>query len=492
MTYHVTPVAGLVAVEAMLASLSPHALLFAEAYDATVEGLQNELSQVVKQMEAVQSAADAEKRALTDDEDEEIGNLSARFDAIAADIERRNLIANARATIERGTGRRTDPDDLANHAGDNEPAAQRPHAGTRRTVEPRPRDASEDGRHGFRSFGEFAMKVRNASHKGGPADVDTRLRIYNTPSTYGTEGTGADGGFAVPPDFRREIMQKVMGEESLISRTMRMTTGSNTITIPKNETTSWQTSGGVQAAWENEASQLSQSKPALDQTTVRLNKLTALVLMTEELLEDAPAMSSYLMMEAPRKMDFKLNDAIVNGTGAGQPLGILNAPALVTVDKESGQAADSILFANITNMWSRLDRSCRANAVWLVNQDIEPQLYGMAFPGTGTAVPVYLPPGGLSSSPYSTLMGRPVIPTDACDTLGDVGDIILGDLRTYLTATKVGGIRQDVSMHLFFDYDMTAFRFIFRVGGQPWWSAAITPKNSLATRSCFVTLAARG
>lgn len=131
--------------------------------------------------------------------------------------------------------------------------------------------------------------------------------------------------------------------------------------------------------------------------------------------------------------------------------------------------------------------------MWLINQDIEPQLLTLAFPTTVTtaAVPVYLPPGGLSASPYGMLMGRPVIPTEACQTLGDAGDIILTDLTQYLTAVKTSGIRQDVSMHLWFDYDMTAFRFVMRVAGQPWWGSAISPKNGSATRSCVVSLAAR-
>ena len=258
-----------------------------------------------------------------------------------------------------------------------------------------------------------------------------------------------------------------------------------------DETTPWQSSGGLLAFWEGEGNQLTQSKPNLGEENVRLNKLTALVPVTSELLDDAGAMSTYLRRKVPEKFTFKVNDAIVNGTGAGQPKGLLNADALITVAKESGQAADTIVFNNIVNMWSRLYAGCRANAIWLINQDIEPQLLGMQFPGTGTAVPVYLPPGGLSASPFGLLMGKPVIPVESAQTLGDAGDIILGDLGQYLTVMKTGGIRQDVSMHLWFDYDMMAFRFIMRLGGQPWWSAVITPANGTNTRSCVVTLAAR-
>ena len=83
-------------------------------------------------------------------------------------------------------------------------------------------------------------------------------------------------------------------------------------------------------------------------------------------------------------------------------------------------------------------------------------------------------------------------PESACQTLGDLGDIILVDWSKYRTIQKTEGMRSDVSMHLWFDYDTLAYRFIIRLAGNGWYSAPITPKNSSNTLSPFVTLAARG
>jgi len=137
---------------------------------------------------------------------------------------------------------------------------------------------------------------------------------------------------------------------------------------------------------------------------------------------------------------------------------------------------------------------CRQRAVWLANQDIEPQLLALGFPqpaASTSSVPAYLPANGLSGQPYATLMGRPIIITEACETLGDPGDLILADMSQYLLVTKAGGLRQDVSIHLFFDYDMSAYRFILRIGGMPLWRSAIAKRDGSNTLSCFVTLAAR-
>lgn len=468
-------------------------LLFSLNDNITVEALQNKLLALNESAKSLQAKADAENRELTDEERKELESIFASFEACSADIERRQKIADQEARL--GTPQRVTLDaDLAAARATPPAAAADTRAANAAARDPRslPRVQAIDNRGawGWRSMGEFARAVRNAAMPGGHNSIDPRL-VSSAATTYSQEGVGQDGGFAVPPDFRSEIMKKVFGEESLLARTDQQTSSSNGFTVPKDETTPWQTSGGVQAYWDSEAGTITQSKVQLGSTTVKLDKLTALVPVTEELLMDANSLASYLRSKAPEKMDFKVTDAIVNGNGNGQPLGIMNSGAKVTADPESGQAAATLRAENIVKMYSRLYAGCRRNAIWLINQDIEPQLLTMTFPGTGTAVPVYLPPGGLSAAPYGMLMGRPVIPTEACQTLGTEGDIILTDLSKYLSVVKAGGMRQDVSIHLWFDQDVTAFRFILRVGGQPWWSSAISPKNGSSTRSCIVTLGAR-
>jgi predicted phage gp36 major capsid-like protein len=434
------------------------ALLYRIMADAAdpVEDLQARMLDLQEQATSIQARADAESRDLTEDEQKELDGIFAKFDELDAQLQYRNNIEQRHAKLTETLGRRVKPDSSDD---DDDSFAARAAVDQRGGVRiSLSEDNATRGRWGFRSFGEFASAVR----QGARGNVDPRL-VANAPTTYSTEGVGADGGFAVPPDFREAIMEK--------------------------------SSGGIQAYWEGEGKQIAQSKLNLESSTLRLNKLTALVPVTEELLEDAPTLDSYLRRKVPEKFDFAVNLAIVQGNGVGRPIGILSAPATVSVAKETSQVADTVLTENILKMYSRMYGACRATAIWLINQDIEPQLNimmlrvlnaaGNEYVGGG---PVYTPPGGLSASPYATLLGRPVIPTEACETLGDKGDIIFADLTRYLTAVKTGGIRQDVSIHLWFDYDMTAYRFIFRVGGMPWWGSAISPRDGSNTRSCFVTL----
>lgn len=355
----------------------------------------------------------------------------------------------------------------------------------RRTVPASPRDSQ---RHGFTGLGEFALAVRD--QKIGSENDGTR-KLMAAATTYGNEGAGADAGFLVPPEYSNAIMEKVMAEDSLLSRAMQVQTQRNALVINKEETTPWG-AAGIQVYWESEAGAITASKPKVEPTNIRLVKLSALVPLTDELLEDSIGLDSLVRAVTPGRMNAAINTGFFSGTGVRQPLGMLKSGSLISVAKETSQPASTVHYANIVKMFSRMYAPWRRNGVWLINQDVEPQLYQMAFdPDATSKVPAYMPPGGLSASPYGTLLGRPVIPLEACSALGTQGDIAFVDMQQYLALTKAGGVQTATSIHLYFDQSITALRFVFRINGQPLWSSAITPQNGSNTRSWCVTLDTR-
>lgn len=245
---------------------------------------------------------------------------------------------------------------------------------------------------------------------------------------------------------------------------------------------------------------MTQSKPVLKERELRLRKLTCLVPVTDELLEDSAAMNAYLPRKIGDKISFALDDALIRGTGAGEPMGVLNSGALVTQAKATNQADDTIQAGNIFSMYSRMYAPWRSGAIWIINQDCEPQLFTMAI-GSKTASggdqtgggPIYLPPGGtMANSPFGILLGRPVIPHQACETIGDLGDIFFVNWSQYMAAVKAGGLDLQRSIHLWFDQGTTAVRATFRADGQPAMASTISPRDGSNTMSAFVTLAARG
>lgn len=427
---------------------------------STIESLREEFQELQRTNEGIVAGADSAERDLEDSEVETINSNNEKMGKLAKQIQARESI------VPQGAGRRTSPEPLNR----NEPGSRQQIQAATQRVKP--------------TLGEFAIAARRAVMTG--SQIDNRFYAAAA-TTISTEGVGADGGFAVPPEVRATIMERVFGEASIFGMTDSQQSSSNTVTFPMDMTTPWQTTGGVQATWQGETVAIAQSKVALEYVTMKLHKLAAIIPVTDELLDDAPALTGYLNRKVPEKMDFALSFAFAWGSGVGRPLGWMNAPALVTQAAEGGQTVDTINANNVVKMYARMPTNSITSAVWFIHPDAWPQLPLMTIGNW----PVYAPPTGLAAAPFGTLMGRPLFPHQICETVGDVGDIMFVDPKQYLTIAKAGGIRADVSIHLWFDQDLSAFRFLIRVAGQPWWSAAVASRDGTFTQSPFVVLAAR-
>jgi HK97 family phage major capsid protein len=349
--------------------------------------------------------------------------------------------------------------------------------------------ALRDPKRGFRSFGELALAVRAVAIT---RIQDPRLKLLNAvPSTAGSEGVGPDGGYAVAPEFADEIRRVVFAPDALISLTDLRFTDQNQFVLPADETTPWDQSHGIVANWTPEGTALTVTKPEIQARNVKLEKLTVFVSCSDELVEDAAGLSAYLPRVASEKLDYKVTDALINGTGAGEPQGILHSTARITAPAVAAQGANTIVYRNCAELWSRSYGPGRRSSVWLINQDVEPflaQMQAVIGSATTSPPPVYDPAAG-------TLFGRPLITSEACAALGTEGDIIVADMRSMFCAVRrvsgddaEAGIRSAASIHLFFDAPATAFRFVMRVGAQSWKLNAITRRVSSTTVSPFVTL----
>lgn len=367
--------------------------------------------------------------------------------------------------------------------------------------------AAETGQQGakdtFQTFGHFLQAVAHAESRDTKRDEwDKRLHSlfrpgtgYRSGPTGANEAVGSEGGFLVERQSSTALLDMMheMGDIMGLVRRIPITVGDG-IKLPAIDETSrvngsrW---GGVQAYWANEADTVTSSKPKFREIEMSLKKLFGLGYATEELLRDSTALETVMRAAFVEELTFKTEDGFVNGTGAGQPLGWLNSGAVITIAAESGQATQTVVTANILNMWARLPKRSRRTAVWLVNQDVEPQLYSLTL-GSGTAVILlYTPPGvNGNNSPYGLLMGRPVIPVEYAATLGTAGDVQLVDPTQYLAIDK-DGIQQASSMHVRFIYDEMTFKFTYRVDGQPAWKQAVTPYKGSKTQSPFIVLGTR-
>jgi HK97 family phage major capsid protein len=346
-----------------------------------------------------------------------------------------------------------------------------------------------DPKRGFKSMGEFYAAVAQAGMK---KSFDQRLGINAAaPTTFSNEAGGQDGGFAIPPGFSTELWRLSLGEESMLPMTANTEIGGNSMIFPKDESTPWGGSG-ANVYWQQEAAAGAQSKVQIGTQAMVLHKLMGIVPVTNELVEDGFAIGSYLTPLLADRITWKVNEAILFGTGVGQPLGILTnagatgSPTIVQA-KEVSQATLTLDPKNITKMVQRLLVGELKNSIWIATPDILTPLEAL----TVGQFPVYLPNTNLAESPYGMLKGRPLVLSEHAAAFSAQSDLSLLSLRGYRTITKAGGIQTDTSMHLFFDADATAMRIRFRMNGQPILGAPVVPPKSGNTRSHFVTLQAR-
>ena len=440
----------------------------------TITKMKEEIAHIMSKLGAMQAHNETEGKEPTSEERRDAHDLLNRIDDLKANIELEERLqgtANALATPK------------------EEPIKPEVRVSSVAVAEQEKRDR-------FGSFGEQLIAVVRASDPT-QRNVDRRLVTGESRAVAGlSESVQSGGGFLVQPDFSSMLIKNVFETGKLASRVGRISlSGSaNGIKINGIDESSRATGsrwGGIQMYWLEEAGTKIKSKPKFRQIELSLKKLIGLCYATDELLSDASALEGVISQAFRNEMGFMIDDSIINGTGAGRPLGILNSAATVSQAIEAAQAADTVVYENVVKMWSRLLPDAQTNAVWLINQDVFPQLATMGLAvGTGGSA-VYLPPGGATATPFAQLFGRPVIPMEQMATVGDTGDIVVGDFSNGYVWCDKGGVKQDVSIHVQFLTDQSVFRFVYRADGQPTANKAITPYKGTNTLSHFVKLAAR-
>jgi len=337
------------------------------------------------------------------------------------------------------------------------------------------------------AFGRFLKAVKFAAE--GDNSLITR-EMNKRAAAGGAEIPPSSGGFLVDKPTTDKIVNIALASGILPPKCQSMpVTVGNGLKFPIVDTSSEaDASRPFRAYWVEEAGTITESYPKYKQATVDLKTLAILCPATMQLLEDAPFAEAFITAGAGREFGYALDKAIMRGSGAGAPLGILNAPCLVTQDAEAAQLADTILAENIVKMKMRCLPGYSYIALYGLN--MLDQLTFLVHPTANT--PLWLPAGSsLVNKENETIMGMPAFPFAQCSALGDKGDIVFAAMDQYLLAKK-GDVRADTSIHAYWSTAQTSFRFIMRIDGMPLLPKAVTPEICTGTTlSHFVTLAAR-
>jgi HK97 family phage major capsid protein len=355
-------------------------------------------------------------------------------------------------------------------------------------IEVKPPNVEQDPKCGFTDVQDMFRAVLNT---GLSREVDDRLRPLAAAGSD-EHGTYSDphGGFLIP----EQLMPGVLSTAPEVDPTaglvrdvpMEVHQVSFNARVDKNHSSS--VSGGLTVSREPETQAGTSSRMKFEQVKLEAKDLVGIAYVSERLIETSPV-SIVALINAGFSDEFpsQILKEKIDGDGAGEAEGLLQAAATISVAKESGQAADTIKGANLVKMRKRQWRYGRS--IWMANHDTYDTLATAHVSGTNDDVFLFKPGNGVDVP--DTLLGRPIYFTEYCKTLGDKGDIINADWSQYLWGSVVSGLRQRESIHVrFLEMERTLQVYTCN-DGRSWWKSALTPVNSSSTLSPFVTLAER-
>jgi HK97 family phage major capsid protein len=361
------------------------------------------------------------------------------------------------------------------------PVGQRSDPGIGTASGPEHRDmfpSARDEYTDFADFGEFCRTMKSGRH-------DDRLEARAL-----TGAVGSDGGYSVPIQWERWLMDEALGQEVIRPLVKTYPMGSRTLRVPAWDTADLSAggTGGAIGYWVQEGGTIAETSPKVRQVELSAKKFAVLERSSLEVAEDAIDFGSQVAAQMASTIGHYLDKAFIRGSGAGEPQGLLNAPCKVSITAETGQSASTIVLENIAKAYSRMIPAAQRRAVWLANPDCVPELYNLSI-AVGTGGSWVSPMREESGNFY--LMGRPVYFSSHCSTLGTEGDLVYFDPQSYAVGLVGGSLRFDFSDHTFFTSAQRAFRGLIRVDGQCLVEDAITPAQGSNTWSPVVTIATR-
>lgn len=344
----------------------------------------------------------------------------------------------------------------------------------------------------FQDWTTFIKSVWRASPRHPVPRVDDRLLWYNDSAESGavtkamSGEIGADGGYLIPPDFRAQLMA-ALPEGSLIragATVWPMST--RTVEVPALEQgqivagqPAW--FGGLQFFWAGEGVEKAESQAKFRMLSLKAKKMIGYTVSGDELVNDS-AVSLSAFLTGPLGFTggarFMEDVAFLHGAGGNQPVGILRAPATLTVRRAVlGEISYSDLLAMMARM---LDLN---NAVWLVTRSAMESLPLISGPTTN---PRYLWGSAQDGIPTS-LMGLPLMWTEKLPFLGETGDIALVNRQYYVIGDRQA-VTVETTQYDRWRHDQTSWRMVHRVDGSPWLEEPITLMDGQTRVSPFVLL----
>jgi len=267
-------------------------------------------------------------------------------------------------------------------------------------------------------------------------------------------GTNSEGGYLVPDEFERNLIQ-ALEEENIIrplAHNIKTASGDHKIPVVASHGT---------ASWVDEEGATTPSDEVFGQVTIGAFKLATMIKISEELLNDSAFdLPSYMVKEFARRIGAAEEDAFLNGDGDGKPTGLLNATGGAGVGVTAA-AADKITMDEVIDLFYSLKAPYRRKAVFIMN-DATVKAIRKLKDGQGQ----YLWQPAVTAGQPDTLLNRPVLTSGYMPAIATGKKTILfGDLGYYWVADRTGRVFKRLD-ELYAVNGQVGFRAYERVDGK--------------------------
>ena len=337
----------------------------------------------------------------------------------------------------------------------------------------------------FPSLGHFLRDVYQRDSNLGSFN---RLRTYREKTL--SMDSDPEGGYLVPTQYRAGLLQ-VSPEEAIVRpRALVLPAGSPpdaAIEMPlfeqaKNAVGSHgDFYGGLWFGWTSEGGAKTNTETKIGLVEYKPYEWSGYAVLTDKIIRNANILEAFVLAKYKEALIGFEDYHFLRGTGVGQPLGIINSPAAVTVTRNT---TVTILFADITAM---LDHFMDSNkAVWIINKACKSKIMSLKDANNNA---IWMS-GNIIGKIPETLVGIPIVWTYKVPAVGTKGDIILADLSYYIIKDGYGPAFAK-SEHAYFLSNKTCLKMFGNVDGKPWLKSSITADDNSTEISPFVMLSTK-
>ncbi len=295
-----------------------------------------------------------------------------------------------------------------------------------------------------RASSEYKAAFWKAMKNKNSFDVQNALQV----------GTDSEGGYLVPDEFERTLVEALQEENIFRQLATIITTSSGDRKIPVVATKGT-------ASWVDEEGAIPESDDAFGQVSIGAYKLATMIKVSEELLNDSVFnLEQYIAKEFGRRIGAKEEEAFFVGDGTGKPTGIFNATGGAGVGVTTASAS-AITIDEIMDLFYSLKSPYRKNAVFVTNDATVKSIRKLK-DGNGQ----YLWQPSVTAGQPDTILNRPLKTSAYVPAIAAAAKAIaFGDFSYYWVADRQGRAFQRLN-ELYAATGQVGFKATQRVDGK--------------------------